>query len=356
MKFFKNLWILLSLVAFMASCDSKTPTYLICGEVEFIKQFPREYSLRKQKPYKSDFPGVVSIFGVDTLFFGINTTKDHFLELYSLNTGNKLADMFVKGQGPREYASAPRIQRIVKKNDSLYACMVYNNAKEVLLLDILSSARCGQEMIIKKNYPDNFTDVKNIIPFENGDSLMICNDYRDGGFKRFLMHSNGKRCFVDVFESRLPLENINFNTVSSLPIAFRNDSLIAEACITLNQINVYSPKLTTHRKTICVGTESDDILSMDKRSRGDKPRAYGGVKLWKDKLIFLYHGIKEKDYQNNKGASELQVFDFDMKPVSRIKIPIIASAFHVDNNGNLYIFNPLGDSEYIYKYNIINML
>ncbi len=45
-----------------------------------------------------------------------------------------------------------------------------------------------------------------------------------------------------------------------------------------------------------------------------------------------------------------------MKPCSRIKLPVIASAMYVDKNGVLYAFNPLGDNEYIYKYDIKLML
>lgn len=54
---------LLSLVVLMAACGS-TPSYDECGDVEYVKTFPNEYSLAEHKPALSDFEGVVSIKSV----------------------------------------------------------------------------------------------------------------------------------------------------------------------------------------------------------------------------------------------------------------------------------------------------
>lgn len=346
---------LLSFVVLMAACGS-TPSYDECGDVEYVKTFPNEYSLAEHKPALSDFEGVVSIKGVDALLMGINSNQEYYMGLYSLETGHKILDLFKQGQGPGEYAMSPTIQRFFTHNDSLYACMKYNPDKEVFLLNITSSIQEGKEIIENRSFPKDFKSVKDIIPLASGDSLMIYRDYGEGGFKRYILHAEGNRQAVNIGNVIPKIEEIDHNILSFLVLPFKNDSLVAEANITLNQIKVYSLYDQSIGKTICVGSELDDINSMSSRWRGNIPRSYGGVQLWGDKLIFLYHGLKEKDYRDNIGHSELQIFDSDMKPCSRIKLPVIASAMYVDKNGVLYAFNPLGDNEYIYKYDIKLML
>ncbi len=339
----------------MTACDGK-PSHNVCGEVEFVNSFPHEYTLAQQKPYLSNFEGVVSVKGIDSLFIGINSNQDYFMGLYSIKSGEKLLDLFKQGQGPGEYASSPIVQRFIVRNDSLYAFLDYKHNKEVFMLDITSSIKEGKEIIKERSFPKYFKSVKDIIPLASGDSLMVRRDFSEGGFKRYMLHDDGNRNHINIENTISEIGEIDHNILSFLVLPFKNDSLAAEACITLNQINIYSLYDNSLRKTVCVGSELDDVASMNNRWRGNIPRAYGGVQSWNDKLVFLYHGLTEKDYQSNNGQSELQIFDSDMKPYARIKLPIIASAMYIDKEGILYAFNPLGDNEYIYRYDIKSML
>lgn len=346
---------LLSLAVLLTACGSKS-SHNVCGGVEFVNSFPHEYTLIEQEPYLSDFEGVVSIKGIDSLFVGINSNQDYFMGLYSFKSGKKLLDLFKQGDGPGEYASSPIVQRFIIRNDSLFACLDYKHNKEVFMLDITSSIMEGKEIIKERSFPKDFKFVKDIIPLTSGDSLMVRRDFGEGGFKRYMLHADGNKNRINIGNAIPEIEEIDHNVLSFLVLPFKNDSLAAEACITLNQINIYSLYDNSFRKTVCVGSELDDVASMNNRWRGNIPRAYGGVQSWKDKLVFLYHGLKEKDYRSNSGQSELQIFDSEMKPYSRIKLPVIASAMYVDKDGILYAFNPLGENEYIYKYDIKSML
>lgn len=73
-------------------------------------------------------------------------------------------------------------------------------------------------------------------------------------------------------------------------------------------------------------------------------------------MIFLYHGMSEQDYRDDSGSSELQLFGMNGDARIRIQLPVIATSFHIDNGGRLYLFNPLGESEYIYRYDLSYIL
>ena len=163
----------------------------------------------------------------------------------------------------------------------------------MFLLNITSSIQEGKEIIENRSFPKDFKSVKDIIPLASGDSLMIYRDYGEGGFKRYILHAEGNRQAVNIGNVIPKIEEIDHNILSFLVLPFKNDSLVAEANITLNQIKVYSLYDQSIGKTICVGSELDDINSMSSRWRGNIPRSYGGVQLWGDKLIFLYHGLRE---------------------------------------------------------------
>ena len=209
---------LLSLVVLMAACGS-TPSYDECGDVEYVKTFPNEYSLAEHKPALSDFEGVVSIKGVDALLMGINSNQEYYMGLYSLETGHKILDLFKQGQGPGEYAMSPTIQRFFTHNDSLYACMKYNPDNEVFLLNITSSIQEGKEIIENRSFPKDFKSVKDIIPLASGDSLMIYRDYGEGGFKRYILHAEGNRQAVNIGNVIPKIEEIDHNILSFLVLA-----------------------------------------------------------------------------------------------------------------------------------------
>lgn len=344
-------------VVLMTACGSSEPSYLKYGDVSYVTEFPHEYSLPEQEPFMSDMMGVVSVRGVDSLLIGINADQEYFMGLYSLNSGKKLADLFKRGQGPGEYVSSPRVQKFIISGDSVMACMIYNYGKEIFTLDLLSSSKKGHEVVSKRSYPNSFHDIKDFIPLNRGDSFVVARNFDKGGFKRYIYTHDNRRQKIKVYDyKKNGMHKINDNIISFLSLPFKNDSLVAEACIAINQINIYSLNDTTIRKTVCVGSSLDDVRAVDRAPRAEIPRSYGGIGLWRDKPVFLYHGLTEKDYQENKGSSELQIFDAGMQPLIRIKLPIIATAFYLDDNGKLYLFNPLGDSEYVYRYDILEML
>jgi hypothetical protein len=106
-----------------------------------------------------------------------------------------------------------------------------------------------------------------------------------------------------------------------------------------------------------VGDRLENIKEVNNRFSRNKRRTYAGIQILDNQLALLYHGISESDYQHNKGNSEIQIFDFDMKPVARIKLPIIAITTYINQaDGTLYAYNPLGDSEILYKFDVSGML
>lgn len=60
--------------------------------------------------------------------------------------------------------------------------------------------------------------------------------------------------------------------------------------------------------------------------------------------------LSDFSYWRGKGKSELQFFDWSGRPLLRLKLPFLASSFHISGDRYVYVFSSLSENESLYKY------
>lgn len=346
---------LLLLLMVSSACSDRGDSYLISGEVEYVEEFPKEFVISDDKPYLEDFMGVVAMKGADSLFIGIQDGADYFVGIYSFATGEKLADAFKKGQGPNEYSSWPGVLRTYEKNDSLYALLSASRVG-LITLNLTSTVNSGTEQITNIHKPSKIWG-SSFIPLENGDTMVqILNPYEKGGYSRKLISGNGMADIPNLGDLDATWTDVNNNTLGGIIFPIKGDSVIVEAMIELNQIMVYSLYDQQLRKTICVGDHLDTVEKETFFSRQNRTTNYDGIQQWQDYIFFLYSPTTEREFRANKGKSQLQVFDQDMKPVARIQFPVLIQSFYLNKDGVLYGFNPVTETETLYRWDISDLI
>lgn len=346
--------VLLLLIVAISSCSSDDSP-LICGEVEFVTKFPKEFAISETNPYLDNLMGMVSMKGADSLFIGIQNGSEYFVGIYSYNTGKKLADIFKEGQGPNEYTSWPSVLKTYVENDSIYADF-YIRQVGVLTLNLTATVDGGSAQLVKRHIPSDIP-ASNFFPLMTGDTIVRTINFDErGGYSRRLLSGDKISDIPNLGGMEATWPDVSQNTLGGIIMPINGDSVIVEAMNELNQIMVYSPYDQTLRKTICVGKSLDKVHKDDFISRRNRTTNYDGVQKWNDYVLFLYSPTTERDFRENKGTSELQIFSNAMKPIARISLPILAQSFYINKDGMLYAFNPMGDSETIYKWDISNFI
>ncbi|MDE7459711.1 MAG: hypothetical protein K2M85_01340 [Paramuribaculum sp.] len=346
---------LLLLLAVSSACSNRGDSYLISGEVEYVEEFPKELVISDDKPYLEDFMGVVAMKGADSLFLGIQEGADHFVGIYSFATGEKLADAFKKGQGPNEYSSWPGVVKTYEKDDSLYALLSASRVG-LITINLTSTVNSGTEQITDIHKP-SYKWSASFIPLENGDTIVqILNPYEKGGYSRKLISGCEMTDIPNLGDLEAIWTDVNNNTLGGIIFPIKGDSVIVEAMIELNQIMVYSLYDPQLRKTICVGDHLDTVEKETFFSRQNRTTNYDGIQQWNDYIFFLYSPTTEREFRANKGKSQLQVFDQDMKPVARIQLPVLIQSFYLNKDGVLYGFNPVAETETLYRWDISDLI
>jgi hypothetical protein len=339
----------------LSSCGGNAG-HMTLGEVEYVESFPTEVTLPKVEPYMAEFEGMVSFKGIDSLFVGIQFNTNYEFGLYSLDSGKKLADMFRHGQGPGEYQGSLSINAIYSENDSMFL-QVQENAKDrILKVNLTATADSGKEVITDACYPSLFFMSKNIIPLGCDTFVAVHGSYDYPATVRYLVDSVGKHELKAMESINKGWQGVDPNTVSGIIALLPGDSMIVEASGRLNQIFVYSVHNESVRKTICVGNELTPVPEDTQLNKLNRLNTYQTIQVTDKLVYFMYYGGKERGYYENEGNSEIQVFDASMNPVARIKLPIVAQGFYVSPKGMLYALNPLGDSEYFYRWDISNII
>jgi hypothetical protein len=354
--------VLLAAVAgfMLSSCIESGVCYYSCGEVSYVTEFPHEYTLAAVEPYVSDNPdmmGLVNIKFIDSLFIGISTANDYFLSIHNINTGNCLGTFFNTGDGPDEYRQVPSIIKTYAHNDSLFADIKTLYPTEYKTMNLQASLEQHKDVFSNSTRYDNNRNITSIYPLNNCDTLLTCYDLGSGALQYSITSPDSVQVIHLPYNSSIEWSDYEYNTFAYLQAGFNNNTQIVNAQTSLNQLIIFSPYNTSNCQTICVGDRLENIKEVNNRFSRNKRRTYAGIQILDNRLALLYHGISESDYQHNKGNSEIQIFDFDMKPVARIKLPIIAITTYINQaDGTLYAYNPLGDSEILYKFDVSGML
>lgn len=129
--------------------------------------------------------------------------------------------------------------------------------------------------------------------------------------------------------------------------------IVAEAMTKMNQINLYSVKDTTFRKTVCVGKELDDAAEEYAKNLKDWKVCYQQVQPVGDGFAALrLENVTSEIFDEENFEASLQFFSCTGDPLLEIKIPFTVNSFFIDGSGILYLFTRMGDSESIYRYEV----
>lgn len=345
----KNLpWIVTSLLIVAGCSSSSDEQKLLCNEVNFIDAFPKEVELEAIRPLSLDLAGCVDVFSIDTLMIFKMMNGEYFWKVYSLNNNRFLGHFLAKGHGDNEFVSLP-CSEMVMQTDTALLCDFWCPPKKTWY-------RCNLTKTIERNRLVCLQEKR----FEQYDNLNFVVSLSDTSF--YFLKDNDfvgyvRSLYVDGVEHEIDhIGNLNrmrikedINTLSAVRCVSRNRMMVAEGLLRLNQINLYSLK-TDSSKTLCVGTELDNVDEVDRRPKKLRHEYYGNILSYDDYFVALYHDVSAIDYLTGMGTSELQFFDWSGRPLLCLKLPFMASSFFIYQNRYVYVFSGMSEEEMMYKY------
>ena len=150
--------------------------------------------------------------------------------------------------------------------------------------------------------------------------------------------------------------DLNPSNISFIPTLNQEGTKVAEAMIRLNQINLYSLTDTILRKTLTMSDKLDNVNQIENMNSKDIVRCYTDVKSYGNLFIALYQGVSRKDFSEGDCKSEFQVFDWNGKPIARIRTDKCISAFAIDKDGRLFGLDVNSESENILCWDLQKIL
>ncbi len=349
----------------LTSCSKESPQpsadYMVLDEVEYVKGFPISISLPdKGEDTGFDIIGIQNLQVIDSLLLICQNSRQGFWKFYSLTDHKLLGKMLSIGQGPNEFrypVSSGNYYSIEEEKENLFAMILDQYKGGVYRLNITESLESGQ--VNMEFFPKGFTS-SIVYACAIDDEAFLCREIaEDGRHQNLYVMKNGEKSIPDVLEklnrATVDAENdgFTFNMISALIRRKRN--LFVEVPLYLNYINLFSLDGKTS-KTLCVEDELMKISSVTDKSEPLRKSTYTAVKAFNDFFgaAFYNHTWMERDLGIKK-SSQIQLFDWNGKPLAAINVNRIVTSFDIDfTRGELYLFSS-SDDEFV-KYDIRDLL
>lgn len=355
----KVLYKLLEVILFLfgvISC-SKESKYVEYGQVSFIDKFPKEITLKEQKPYMSNLIGTLDIVGLDSVIVLLNW-ESPYLSAYSANSGNPLGRFVKQGQGPGEVSDLPANLSLTRKENDIILRFSDSNELKYFNLNLTRSLEADREVYDTIKTNNLFRDAKDIIPLSVTDTIVYHHTFNGegelcGNIPIKLVRNGVENMITNLRYREGGFDGIGFNTVTFVTAYNPRCGIVAEAMTKMNQINLYSVKDTTFRKTVCVGKELDDAAEEYAKNLKDWKVCYQQVQPVGDGFAALrLENVTSEIFDEENFEASLQFFSCTGDPLLEIKIPFTVNSFFIDGSGILYLFTRMGDSESIYRYEV----
>lgn len=347
----KKVFFFLSVVLFSASCTSKDlgKKYLQCGDVEYVSEFPKEIEAQSLKRLNMDLAGCVNFFIADSLLVCEYPDKDFYWEVHSLNDLALKGKIISKGHGHNEFSNMPTsVDTDVKQNSSV--CCNFFCSEDKLY-------QCNLSASLKDTVPSlRILNVKT----ELGDAFSV-NEISDSEY--FVVNKTGlsynrlltKNGVVSELGNIGNLNDVqmkkDINVLSSVRCFNKQERLVAEAMLRLNQINLYSLD-GKPSKTLCIGDEQMELDKADETPKKSSNKMFSNIQACDDFFVAAYHDINYNDYLEGKGKTFLLFFDWQGNPLLKLNVPFVATAFAITENGVVYLLKSNAQDEVMYKYNL----
>ena len=340
----------------LASC-AKEPKHVEYGQVSFIDKFPKEITLKEQKPYITNLIGAVDVLGLDSVIVLLNW-ESPYLSAYSANSGNLLGRFVKQGQGPGEVSDLPANLSLTRKDNDIILRFSDSNELKYFNLNLTKTLVEDREVYDTIKTSRLFREAKDIIPLSETDTIVYYHTFNnDGdlcGNMPIRVIKNGVANEISNLRYReRGFDGIGFNTVTFGAAYNPRCGFVAEAMTKMNQINLYSVKDTTFRKTVCVGKALDDATEEYAKNRKDWKVCYQQVQPFGDGFAALrLENVTSEIFDEEDFEASLQFFSCTGDPLLEVKIPFTVNSFFIDGSGILYLFTRMGDSESIYRYEV----
>ncbi len=349
--------ILIVSLIIIVGCGDNITQQIASDEVKYIDKFPKNIKLKPIKPLDLDLMGAVDFFVADTFLIFKRIDMDKFWSIYSINSLKHQTDLLWKGSGANEFIDLPSNEYSFTKDSNLYCNIFNSNTNQILQIDLTKS------ISNKKNFMTKKIDLKKAGVFiancfqVNDSTYFICSSSDNKSFQRFLMINNKKQQLPQCdFLDNVKIKN-DLNTLAAARIFNKSNSMVVEAMLRMDQINLYSIK-NNKQLTICTNTKLCDVNQIDKTSKLLKKKYYGFVQMKDNYFAALYFNESLKNVLfDNIGSSYIQFFDWSGKALLQLELPYIINSFQIYND-KLYVFsrNGKGNGERLYCYSIGNYL
>ena len=336
-------------ILLLCGCTTKEYKSLFIGEPEIIKDFNFSSSLEEFNDFYCDEIGINGVKVVDSLLI---VGHPSYWTLINMNDG-KHKDILSVGEGPDDFYSLPRCSSAVyvELNDSLYAFIPDKTNSRIMHLNVSRSMSDGETNGItyeKNNILKN--EVWDVIMCDTASFWMSVPNESFTGFKREICNSDS------IYEPEITQEmsrhtvNENINLLSRVTRYNRAADKFVEAMVYLNQINIYS-RDGKSGKTICVGKQLDNVNEIEDTPRLKLKNTYNSVAAWDMGFGAVYSGHTDMEIETGQTkGSEIQFFNWDGKPVMRVKFPYEILSIDLDiDNQVLYVIDAEKDA--LRKYN-----
>lgn len=358
--FFAGFLILFCIVSCKPTDVSSSEDYMIFDEVKYVEDFPITTTLSDAEDTGFDIIGLNNFHIIDSVLFVSAKEREGFWQFYSMKNKQLMGKMLTTGQGPNEFFFPiydDNTFSIECNEDKLYAMIFDNQHGCVYKLDIYSTLK-GEDLdisVIFKELSNSVFWCKTI-----DEQTFFCRQLSNGAKRQLrYVQKDGEKEVPEVLEKLNQAmvsdvsNGIDQNIISSM--IQKQGNRFLESMPYLNYINIYSldGKLC---KTICIGDELYSISSVQAKADALRKNVFTSERVF-DKFFgvaFYDHTWMEWEL-GTANSSQIQLFNWEGRPLVAINIDRIASAFDIDfKEGYLYVLSARTD-EFV-KYDISDLL
>lgn len=333
--------------------------YMIFDDVEYVLEFPIEFTLQNGKETGIDIVGVWDFAIQDSIMILSTRKKNGAWEFVSLPELHHLGEYLTIGEGPLEFSSTPSVSdqtKLTRENGQSQAYIYDFQHGKLLKMDIYKSIKEKKSFIsvINDSLPQYLFD---FIPIDS--ITYFCKEKGNMETQQFrYIYNNGTRT-VNPSMAKLNETSVingdNYNLLTTMTKMSDQHNAIVEMHFGLNYINLYSLD-DSLRITICVEKKLDDIRFIESVNWDDRIFRFSDLRVYDDFFGVVYVNEDEKTYRKSrKNLPNIFLFDWNGKPIAKFKLQNYFSSFDIDFiHKELYTFDIKSDE--FFKYDIGDIL
>lgn len=346
----------------LLSCNTNkldNQTYMILDSVEYVQEFPKEFVLQSKKDTGIDIVGVWDFVIQDSIMILSTRKNNGNWKILSLPELHHLGDFLNIGEGPLELSSSPSVSdkmKLTKENGNLQAYIYDFEYGKLLKLDVYKSIQHKELFIslINDSLPHYLFDF--IVIDSN---TYFCKEIGNMETQQLRYINNEGNRTMNYTMEKLNLSSVtsgmNYNILSTMTKLSEQHKIIVEMHFGLNYINLYSLD-GLFEKTICLEEKLDNIRLIENLVWDERIFRFSDLRVYDEFFGVLYINEEEQIYQKSrKKLPSILLFDWNGKPIVKLKLPNFISSFDIDFIQNeLYTFDIQSDQ--FFKFDLGDIL